>query len=276
MTIKTMLVSASGDPGRDARLNLACDLAEAFDALLIGAGASLLEPVPDDAFAVGAMTGELMALYRDMAESDVRESRARFDEVAAARGVETRWTGMIGYPAAVVNAAARTADLVIIAARNAGAPLRAPDPVDVIVGAGRAVLLVPSRPTAPPFGRPAVLAWKDSRECRLAAAAALPLLKTAERTHLLTVCRDEDVEAAAASLADVQAWLGRHGVAASSETLARNDTPTGARLLDRAKALGAGLIVSGAYGHLRLTEWVLGGVTRSFLADSPICLLMAR
>lgn len=276
MTIKSMLVSASEDPGRDARLNLACDLAKAFDALLVGVGASLLEPAPDDAFAVGAMTGELMTLYRDMAENDVRESRARFDAVAAARGVETRWTGMIGYPAAVMTAAARMADLVIVAARSPSAPLRAPDPVDVIVGAGRPVLVVPGQPTAPPFGRPAVLAWKDSRECRLAAASALPLLKAAERTHLLTVCRDEDVEAAAASLADVQAWLGRHGVAASSETLARNATPTGARLLDRAKALGAGLIVSGAYGHLRLTEWVLGGVTRSFLADSPVCLLMAR
>ena len=90
MTIKTLLVSACDDPGREARLNLACDLAQAFDASLIGAGPCVSEPVADDAFAVGAMTGELTTLYRDKAEADVRESQARFEAVAAARGIAGR------------------------------------------------------------------------------------------------------------------------------------------------------------------------------------------
>lgn len=277
MTIKTLLVSASNDAGRDARLELACDLAAAFRAHLIGVGACALEPVPADPFWAGGMTGELVSLYRDMAENDVREARKGFETIAAARRtVETGWIGMIDHPAAVLNAAARAADLVLVAAPNDRTPFRGPDPVEVITAAGRPVLVVPAAPLAAPLGRPAVVAWKDSRESRLAAAAALPLLKRTSSTHVLTVCSEDQAEIAAVQIADVAAWLSRHGVKASTETLLRNETETARRLMDRAVSLDAGLIVAGAYSHLRLTEWILGGVTQSLLADSGLCLLMAR
>lgn len=276
MTIRTLLASASQDPGRDARLDLACDIARAFEARLLGAGSAAPEPLLDDGLAAGAMAGEVFTLYRDIAENEVRENRACFDKIVAARGVQARWVDEAGYPTAVVNAAARAADLVLVAARSPGAPFRAPDTVEVIAGAGRPVLVVPTQPVRGLMGAPAVLAWKDSRECRLAAAAALPLLKAASSTHILAVCRDDAAGMAAAGLAEVEDWLSRHGVKASSEILVRNDAATARRLLDRAAALEAGLIVSGAYGHMRLTERVLGGVTRSFLEDSPVCLLMAR
>jgi len=276
MTIKTLLVSASNDVGRDARFDLACDLAKAFHARLIGVGACALEAVPTDPFWAGAMTGELLGLYRDMAAQEVSKGRSSFEMVAATRAVETGWIGMIEHPATVLNAAARAADLILVAGPNDTTPFRGPDPVEVITGAGRPVLVVPAAPLASPLGRPAVIAWKDSRESRLAAAAALPLLKKARDAHVLAVCPEDQADIANIQLADVAAWLGRHGVKASSEVLVCNETKKARRLLDRAAALNAGLIVAGAYGHLRLTEWVLGGVTRSLLADSELCLLMAR
>lgn len=276
MTIRTILASASQDPGRDARLGLACDLARAFDARLLGAGSAALQPLSDDAFVVGAMAGEMATLSQDIAENEVRANKACFEAIIAARGLKGRWAGGVGYPAAVLNSTARGADLVMVGASGAGSPFRAPDPVDVILGAGRPVLVVPTATSRAPLGAPAVLAWKDSRECRLAAAAALPLLKAASWTHVLSVSRDEAVENAYASLAEVEEWLAGHGIKASCEVLARNETTTARRLLDRVAGLEAGLIVSGAYGHMRLAEWVLGGVTRSFLADSRVCLLMAR
>lgn len=276
MSIRTLLVSASQDPGRDLRLNLACDLARAFEARLIGTGSSALGAVPNDSFFAGAMTGELATLYLDMAEEEVRENQTCFEAVVAARKIEARWIGAIRYPASSLNDAARAADLILVAAHSPDAPLHAPDPVEVIAGAGRPVLVVPAAPAVSPLGRPAVLAWKDCRECRLAAAAALPLLRATAHTYLLSVCRDEDTEETSTSLAEVQAWLALHGVKATSEILVRNETATARRLMDRAADLGAGLIVAGAYGHMRLAEWVLGGATRSLLADSPVCLLMAR
>lgn len=276
MSIKTLLVSASDDPGRDARLNLACDLAAAFDAHVIGVGASALVPAPVDPYGVDVMTGELQQMYREVAETDVQTSKARFVEVVGARTRNSRWIGAIDDPADVINAAARSADLILVPAHGVGAPARAPNAVEVITGAGRPVLVVPNTPFTTPLDRLAIIAWKDSRESRLAAAAALPLLKKAGEVQVLTVCGEAEREGAEAGLKDVAAWLGRHKVKASTSLIMRNETPTAQRILDHAAPRGAGLIVSGAYGHARLREWVLGGVTRSLLADSHVCLLTAH
>jgi nucleotide-binding universal stress UspA family protein len=45
-------------------------------------------------------------------------------------------------------------------------------------------------------------------------------------------------------------------------------------LLDEAKALGADLLVMGAYAHRRFFEALLGGVTRSILHAADLPLLM--
>jgi nucleotide-binding universal stress UspA family protein len=47
-------------------------------------------------------------------------------------------------------------------------------------------------------------------------------------------------------------------------------------LLRAANAEEADLIVAGAYGHNRMREWMLGGVTRNLLERSPICCLLAH
>jgi nucleotide-binding universal stress UspA family protein len=50
----------------------------------------------------------------------------------------------------------------------------------------------------------------------------------------------------------------------------------GAALLTLAKKERADLLVTGAYGHTRLGEWIFGGMTRELLATSPICCLMSH
>ena len=47
-------------------------------------------------------------------------------------------------------------------------------------------------------------------------------------------------------------------------------------LLDRAEALGCELLVMGGYGHARVREQLLGGVTRDMLMQAGIPLLMAH
>ncbi|WP_147020078.1 universal stress protein, partial [Methylorubrum extorquens] len=47
-------------------------------------------------------------------------------------------------------------------------------------------------------------------------------------------------------------------------------------LVDAAAEQAADLIVTGAYGHGRLREWVFGGVTRDLLAGAPVCCLMSH
>ena len=276
MAIKSLLVSASGDPGRDARLNLACDLASAFDAHILGIGASALVSLPIDPYGVNAMSGQLQQLYREMAETDIRTSKARFSEIVGRRAPQSIWLQAIDNPATVINTAAKAADLVLVAAHGVGAPSRAPRAVDVVTGCGRPVLVVPKTPFQSPLDRPAIVAWKDSRESRLAAAAALPLLKKASEVQVVSVCEKADVAASEIGREAVIAWLSRHSVRATLSTIVKNQVPAAQRLLDYAAPMGAGLIVAGAYGHTRLTEWVLGGVTRSLMSDSHVCVLTAQ
>ena len=71
MTYASLLVAVEEGTASDARVELACDLAAAFDAHLIGLCAGSIAPPLYDPMSGGAMVGELLSLYRDMAEADV-------------------------------------------------------------------------------------------------------------------------------------------------------------------------------------------------------------
>lgn len=270
MTYASLLVAVEDGPESDSRVEFACDLAVAFGAHLIGLSVGSIAPPLYDPLAGGAMVGELLTLYRDMAEADVERARAGFMEIVQARDVEASWKGEIGYPAEVCARAARAADLVIVGGRNARAPYHAPDIADVLMRAGRPVLMVPPVRMRNPVGEPALVAWKDCREARLALAAALPLL---QRAAGVLVCAFGPADARTevdAELADVVQYLARHGIPADPVFASSEGVSTGSRILAEADARGAGLIVAGGYGHARLQEWALGGVTRELLADSPV------
>ena len=276
MTYASLLVAVDEGPGSDSRLELACDLANAFSARLTGLCANSIAPPLDDPISGGAMVGELFTLYRDMAEAEVERVRARFSEIVRARDVESDWRGQIGFPGEVCTRAARASDLVILGARNSQAPYHAPDVADVLMGCGRPVLVTPPSRARNPVGEHALVAWKDCREARLALTGALPLLRRARGVTLYAISSGEGYDAAGGELADVVRFLAGHGVAAEPVVALRDETSAGRQILNEALARGAGLIVAGGYGHARLREWALGGVTHTLLAESTLCLLLAH
>ncbi len=130
---------------------------------------------------------------------------------------------------------------------------------------GRPMLLVPNLPTAD-LGTTVAIAWNRSREAARAVGAALPLLKAAGKVVILTA-RDSGGEAEPSELA---AYLALHGVNARTWAFVPGPGSLGGALLEEAGKAGANLLVMGAYGHSRLREMVLGGVTRSILADAEL------
>jgi nucleotide-binding universal stress UspA family protein len=276
MTYRSLLVAVDEGPASNSRVELACDLAAAFDAHLTGLGAEAVSPPLYDPLAGGAMVGELMTLYHDMARADVERARKGFLDIVARREVRADWRGQVGYPGELCIRASRAADLVVVGARNPRSPYHAPDAADVLMGCGRPVLATPPERRREPLGAPALVAWKDCREARLALAGALPLLQRSGAVTLFAIRADDDREAAAAELDEVARHLARHGVAAEPVVAAPVDAPAGQQILAEAEAREAGLIVAGGYGHARLREWALGGVTRDLLAESPVCLCLAH
>jgi nucleotide-binding universal stress UspA family protein len=211
---------------------------------------------------------------RDSGEAQKR-AEARFREAVARHALSNvAWSAPAG---AAIDAAilhARYADLVVLAQPRAAFES---DLVHaVLMQSGRPALIVPSI-GAPTLGERVLVAWKESRESARALADALPLLAHAKAVRVVSVSAERD-ETARETLADkdVVAWLARHGVEAAVRHQVAEDVDAGNLLLSRAADFGADLVVMGAYSRPRLSEVVLGGVTRLMLQSMTVPVLMSH
>ena len=136
-----------------------------------------------------------------------------------------------------------------------------------ILGSGRPVLALPLEGVVDLDGV-ASIAWDGSKEAARATSAALPLLKRCRRVLVMTGVIDDNVSPPSRLLR----YLAAHGVRAETWAFLPNAGPVARSLLEQCDKAGAGLLVMGAYGHGRLHELVLGGVTRDALrmAERPI------
>ena len=277
MTYASLMVYVDEGPESEARVKLACDLAMRFDARLIGISVSFPDAPQVDPYAGGAMLGEMLGLFRDAAEADVTRAEALFWAAAGSHADRCEWRGKIGFPADVLGQEIRAADLLILGRLSpTRGTQRSIDPGDAIMALGRPLLIVPPAPAQSPQGTAAVVAWKDCREAQRAVACALPMLKAAPLTHVIEICGLEDMEEARARTHDVAAYLERHGITASARVLQGDGGPRASQILKFAGDEQAGLVVAGGYGHARMREWVLGGVTHGLLGTSPICLMLSH
>jgi nucleotide-binding universal stress UspA family protein len=168
---------------------------------------------------------------------------------------------------------ARTAD-VFVALRPDSVP-NEPERVveNVLFGSGRHVYLVPTRSERKTSFERVLVAWNGSREAARAPGESLPYLKVAGSTVVYVVDNQPAMEDQARLGTDVKRYLRDHGIAA---TLHHGKGDVGELLIVKASRQRAELIVLGGYGHSRLREWLLGGVTYKLLHQSPLPLLLAH
>lgn len=119
--------------------------------------------------------------------------------------------------------------------------------------------------------------WKDTREARRAVYDALPFLHEAKRVTIVEISEKDQMGAARHQVDDVVSYLARHRIRAEARIEAQLPGSTVAdQITGLAVDEGADLLVTGAYGHSRLNEWVFGGMTHDLLTSSPICCLMSH
>lgn len=267
---RTILVHAEPGLASSHRVEVAGRLARDLDARLIGLGAETFEPIPASDSLTGFGAGEWVALAQQQISRDLVAAEAVFRRDAA--GADIEWRSVQDYPSNALIAHARAADLIVVGPTGHTGSVRTANPTDVVMSAGRPVLMVPE-------GRhhlraqAVVIAWKDTRECRRAVADALPLLQRAEDVIVHTVSKRGAADEAVFETDDVVANLKRHGVEARA--LVTSVAPEGVtKEIERVAQLNnADLIVCGAYGHSRLREWALGGVTDDFM-HRPACFVL--
>lgn len=275
MSYSAILVHVEVDPKAEARLRLAADLANQFNAALIGVGAEIFEP--PTAGALGYVDGETLVTEAKVVQDDLKLAESRFIETAKSVRGGAEWRSGVGLPAELVVQEARAADLIVSSPHHAepysfhtqaGAG-------DILMNSGRPVLVAPQG-LDKINADSVVVAWKDSREARRALVDALPFLKRAGQVLVAEVCEQGSEAEAHDRVADVAAYLERHGIKASTAVRPPAHGSAAKALLEIANMQDAGLIVAGGYGHARLREWIFGGVTRELLATSKRAVLLSH
>lgn len=181
--------------------------------------------------------------------------------------------------AEVVARHARYADVAILGQADPDDPMTGEPEVaeDVILGCGRPVLMVPYIGAVQAPGKRIAVAWDAGRESARAVNDALPLLEKADQVLVLIVDPKRGPNAHGDEPgADIATHLARHGVKVDVKVYGRNDLSTSDVLLSRIADESIDLVVMGAYGHTRLREMVLGGVTRNLLQTMTVPLLMSH
>lgn len=283
MTYKTILVHCDASRTINGRLAAAADVAQRFEARLVGVHAR--EPFEVASFVDGGMPiGTLMEAYQAGCDAAEKIAQTAYDKATKGRNFPAEWrvTEAFSDDALAVNG--RYADLLVVGQADPDDPAGSRNdlPEAMAFATGRPVLVVPyigapTSATKPGLGTTVLLAWNASRESARAAADALPFLRAADKVIVLVV--DPEVSADGHGQepgADVATWLARHGVNVTVQRDVAADARIGEIILSRAADHGADLIVMGIYGHSRLREMVLGGASRTLLSSMTVPVLMSH
>jgi nucleotide-binding universal stress UspA family protein len=246
VTLTSILLYVDANPASDTRIDLAFRLAQRCDAYVAAAG---LEEVV-------AGPGE------------------RFNQLLRQEQLQGEWQTIIGLPVAYLTRHACAYDLVIVGQRDGQEPTGLDAPEEVVLGCGRPVLIVPNGFGPRRIGGHVLIAWNGSREAMRAVQDALPLMALCDGATVLLVNPEEDADVDLQS--ELIDHLARHGLKAFPETTRAATGVIADAVLDRAAQLNADVIVMGAFGHSRLRETILGGMTRDMLFHAGRPLLMSH
>lgn len=280
-TPASLMVCLTAGAPNDALLKLTVDLAARLKVARV-IGISACQPIQIYGTPEMYVPPELINSDREQIDKELKVAEMEFRSALEGKVAVVEWRSTVvtyGSIADYVVQQMRAVDLLVTAAQEGGSLLdgsRHANVADLVLRAGRPVLVAASTQDRLDL-RTVVVGWKDTREARRAVQDALPLLRLAERVIVVEITATDDVADARTRTQEVAGWLASHGVSASARAVAAT-TSEGEQLRNIASdlELDAGLVVGGAYGHTRLREWVLGGVTRDVLLQPSRCSLVSH
>jgi nucleotide-binding universal stress UspA family protein len=275
--IKDIVVNLGlGERGSPAG-DYAISVADAFDAHVVGIS-FLYDPIVPVS-ATGYIPAEVIDTQRADNEAAAKAAVDRFAAAASRAGVSAEQVTLSASLAGAGDTFGRIArrfDLAVVGQAEPEA-----NSVEEIIAestlfeSGRPVIVVPYIQKAPLKLDNVMVCWDGSRPAARAISDAMPLLEKAGRVEVVIIANErgkqDEIEGA-----DLGQHLARHGLKVEVNRMAGGKIDVADALLSHLADSGADFIVMGGYGHSRLREFVLGGVTHSILRSMTAPVLMAH
>ncbi|WFU17698.1 universal stress protein [Bradyrhizobium sp. CB3481] len=274
--IKDIVVNLATGSSRDPATAYAISVARMFDAQVAGVAMCYSSVIL--AAGMEAVPADFVESLREESARVANEAIGRFKQSAAQAGfsaeaqmVETSVEGS----QRTFGHIARTFDLAIVAQTDPETTnATGLDAEAAMFESGRPVIVVPSIQKDGIKLGCIVVCWDGSRTAARALADAMPFLQRAKSIEVINV--GDGRREAEQSLAAAGRHLARHGLNASTKALVADRTGVANVILSHAADRSADLIVMGGYGHSRLREFILGGVTRGILDTMTVPVLMSH
>jgi len=276
--LKNLLVHIPSErpirPVVDSAISLAVSRAAHLDAVSIGYESTSVGLATDGAAAVAAV----FEVDRERALARANAALAVFETEARNAGIGYGLRQLTGIPAetaAAVSALARLYDLTIVLQPEPGhETFDNVIPQEILFQSGGPVLFIPYIHKGDFAPKHVGIAWDGSR---LAARALRDAATFLARAQTITIVSINDAEIPEdVSVAALEAHLARRGLSVRVERMKADRADIQPTILSVAADAGLDLIVMGGYGHSRLSERILGGVTRGMLQSMTVPTLMSH
>ena len=279
MGYKTLLAVLQGTQDAGRVLDCALPLATRFGAHVIGVHAEAI-PIPY-VTPMGFPDTDFIATSTEINEKRSNEIMALFKARATREGVSFEWQAMqnvSGDSAVSALAAARTSDLVIGQQSDPESDSGASANLETLLfESGRPVLFVPYAMPVNSGFKKVLVAWNGTQQAARATFDALPFIRQAEQTEILSLdMPDTNMEDSAVAGVDLAAALARHGAKVVVASHASGGIGAAEAIENRISETEAELLVMGAYSQSWLKEFFFGGATRTLLQSMPVATLMSR
>ena len=277
--MKSILVPVETHPGMRATLEIACLWASEFGSYIEGFALRPALPAFVGADALGA---GVPYVYPEQDAAAAVAASTLFQGVMAERGVTPAggegivpsfgWLSNVFPGDSYVGTYGRVFDITIVGQPGSGGS-RMSTLEAALFDSGRPVLLVPPDAAPTKVCDSILIAWNGSSETARAIAFAWPLLSRAGRVVVLTVQGGNVPDPAGE---DVARHLRRSGARAEARTVVAGSRSVGEAILDETLAVGADVLIKGAYTQSRLRQIIFGGSTRHIIAEAKLPVFLAH
>ena len=279
MEFKNILIHLDHSSGCQNRLNIAFELARKFDAQLTG-----LFIVPDyvvPSYVEAQISVDLITDVTEKAVAKARDRLAGYQKLADDAGVKMEAHVVEGQVIPILREHTKYSDLLLLGQDQPDDPDNSSYGLaDALLFEGAcACVVVPHSGKLDAPGKRVLLTWNASRESARALREAMPFLTRAETVVVLSSEPDDGDSQTARGhphAQELERLLKSHGIESVSSGISDPDISATDAIIGQAADMNADLIIMGAYGHARLREIILGGVTRDLLKSSPVPLFLAH